>query len=162
MPNLIPDWLPWMQPLGRMIWALVVTAIGFGIFFYLLRKPKPNRPATWAECMLGAVGLFAMFFLCYAIIPHEWLQFANGYLNWSTDKFVVKHNQWGTNLPPIDFPYSALKDAVAAGIYIVFFGLNLWLAALWQKRPTEAEAGAETEEKVVRTSRFGRPVKAKA
>ena len=109
MPNLIPDWFPWMQPLGRMIWALIATAIGLGIVFVLLRRPKSPRPATWAQCMLGAVGTFALFFLCYAIIPHEWLTFANSYLNWSTDKFVFKHNQWGAGLPPIDFPYSALE-----------------------------------------------------
>ena len=162
MPNLIPDWFPWMHALGRMLWALLFTAIGLGIVFAMLRRPKPARPATWAQCMLGAVGTFALFFLCYAIIPHEWLTFSNGYLNWSTDKFVFKHNQWGTGLPPIDFPYSALKDIIAAGIYIVFFGLNLYIFAKWQKRPTIEEAGADAAEKVVRTSRFGRPVKAKA
>ena len=55
-----------------------------------------------------------------------------------------------------------LKDAAAAGIYVVFVGLAIYLFSKWQKRPTAAEAGAEPEEKVVRTSRFGRPVKAKA
>ncbi len=164
MPNLIPDWFPWLHPLGRMLWALLFTAIGLGIVFAMLRRPKPERPATWAQCMLGAVGTFALFFLCYAIIPHEWLTFSNGYLNWSTDKFVFKHNQWnkGMGLPPIDFPYSALKDTVAAVIYVVFFGLNLYIFAKWQKRPTAEEANADAGEKIVRTSRFGRPVKAKA
>ncbi|MGZ8762533.1 MAG: hypothetical protein ACXW2Y_04345 [Acidimicrobiia bacterium] len=162
MPNLIPDWFPWLQPLGRMLWALLFTVIGLGIVLVLMRRPKPDRPATWAECMAGAVGVFALFFLCYAIIPHEWLTFADGYLNWSTDKFVFTSNQWAGGLPPFDLPYSALKDAVAAGIYIVFFGLNLFLFSKWQKRPTVSEAAAEGTEQVVRTSRFGRPVKAKA
>jgi hypothetical protein len=162
MPNLIPDWFPWMQPLGRMLWALLFTAIGLGIVFAMLRRPKPARPATWAQCMLGAVGTFALFFLCYAIVPHEWLTFANSYLVWSTDKFILKHNQFGTDLPPIDLRYSELKDAIAAGIYIVFFGLNLYIFSAWQKRPTVDEAAAESTEQVVRTSRFGRPVKAKA
>lgn len=113
--------------------------------------------------MAGAVATFAMFFLVYAIVPNEFLNFADGYLVWSTDKFLVTHNQWGTNLPPIDIPYSAVKDALAAGIYIVFFGINLYLFSAWQKRPTaeEAEAAAAGEEKVVRTSRFGRPIKVK-
>jgi hypothetical protein len=162
MPNLIPDWLPWMQPAGRLIWSLIATAVGFAILFALMRRPKSPRPATWAECMAGAVGAFALFFLCYAIIPHEWLTFADGYLNWSTDKFVVKHNQFATNVPPIDFPYSALKDMIAAGIYLVFFGFNLFLFVKWQDRPTAEEAAGEGAETVVRTSRFGRPVKAKA
>jgi hypothetical protein len=162
MPNLIPDLLPWMHPAGRLIWSLIFTTIGFLILFAIMRRPKSDRPATWAQCMLGAVAVFAMFFLCYAIVPHEWLTYANGYLVWSTDKFVVKHNQFGTNLPPIDFPYSALKDTVAALIYVFFFGINLFLWSKWQKRPTAAEAADRGEEKLVRTSRFGRPVRAKA
>jgi hypothetical protein len=162
MPNLIPDWFPWLQPLGRMLWALAFLVIGLGIVSALMRRPKPDRPATWAECMAGAVGVFALFILCFAVIPHEWLNFADGYLNWSTDKFVFTHNQWGARLPPIDLPFSVLKDAVAAGIYVVFVGLAIFLFSKWQKRPTASEAAAESIEQVVRTSRFGRPVKAKA
>lgn len=163
MPNLIPDWFSWMQPAGRLIWSLIATGIGFAIILAFLRRPKSRLPATWAQCMAGAVATFAMFFLVYAIVPNEFLNFADGYLVWSTDKFLVTHNQWGTNLPPIDIPYSAVKDALAAGIYIVFFGINLYLFSAWQKRPTaeEAEAAAAGEEKVVRTSRFGRPIKVK-
>lgn len=161
MPNLVPDWLPWMQPAGRLIWSLIATAIGLAIIAVLMRRPKPARPATWAECMAGAVATFAMFFVVYAIVPNEWLNFADGYLAWSTDKFAVTHNQFATNVPPIDFPMSAVKDSIAAGIYIVFFGINLYLFSAWQKRPT-ADATADGDgEEVVRTSRFGRPVKAK-
>ena len=28
MPNLIPDWLPWMRPAGRLIWSIVFFLIG--------------------------------------------------------------------------------------------------------------------------------------
>ncbi|HZJ27410.1 MAG TPA: hypothetical protein VFF40_10450 [Acidimicrobiia bacterium] len=162
MPNLVPDWLPWMQPAGRLIWSLIATAIGLVIVVALTRRPRSPEPATWAQCMAGAVGVFAMFLVVYAIVPNEWLNFANAHLVWSSDKFVITHNQWATNLPPIDFPYSALRDSVAAGIYIVFFGLNLYLFSAWQKRPRAEVAEGGGTEKVVRTSRFGRPVKAKA
>ena len=60
MPNLIPDWFPWMRPAGRLIWSCVLLAVGLGIAFYLSKRPKPDRPATWAECMAGAVGVFAL------------------------------------------------------------------------------------------------------
>ena len=57
MPNLIPDWLPWMRPAGRLIWAVGLFVIGLVIVFVLMRRPKPERPATWAECIAGAVGV---------------------------------------------------------------------------------------------------------
>ena len=63
MPNLIPDWLPWMRPAGRLIWAVVLLLIGLGIAFWLSKRPKPDRPATWSECMAGAVGVFALMSL---------------------------------------------------------------------------------------------------
>ena len=49
MPNLIPDWEPWLRPAGRMIWALLLFAIGLAVVFWLMKRPKPNRPATWSE-----------------------------------------------------------------------------------------------------------------
>ena len=142
MPNLLPDWLPWIRPAGRLIWG--VLALIFGLMFLvalmkrpLLKRPFPDRvgyaafsvivavgvvaakvlsdyqtlvvwatalalaghgllmvasskgrdpeePATWAECFAGAVGVFALFVVGFAIIPSEWLNYANSYLNWVT------------------------------------------------------------------------------
>ena len=33
MSNLIPDWIPWMRPAGRLIWSVVLLVIGLGIAF---------------------------------------------------------------------------------------------------------------------------------
>ncbi|MFI5054733.1 MAG: hypothetical protein ACHQDE_10255, partial [Acidimicrobiia bacterium] len=88
MPNLIPDWLPWMRPAGRLLWAIGFLIVGLVIVAVLMRRPKPDRPATWAECMAGAVGVFALMTLAYAIIPHEWITFSDKYLQWDTTKFV--------------------------------------------------------------------------
>ncbi len=162
MPNLLPNSPPWLHPAERLMEATALTLIGLVVVFLMMRRPRSEQPATWAMAMAGAVGAFAIFLLCYGVVPSEWLNFANSYLKWSSDKFIVKHNQFGTNLPTFDIPYSALKDAIAAGIYIVFFGLNIALWIMWQKRPTATAAGAEPGTKVIGTSRFGRPLKAKA
>ncbi len=157
MPNLIPDWFDWMRPAGRLIWAVALTVIGLAIVAALLRRPKPDRPSTWAECMLGAVGTFGLMTLAYAVVPHEWITFSDAYLQWGTTKFLVHSGQdFGIFDFPFDINYQALRDVVAAGIYIVFFGANLALIVQWQKRGKVGEAPAPEQPRV---SRFGRPLR---
>ena len=160
MPNLIPDWLPWMRPAGRLIWACVLMAIGLGIAFYLYKRPKPNRPATWAECMAGAVGVFALMTLAYAVIPHEWITFSDKYLQWDTTNFVFRNNQDVFGLGIVNWPFSfdkrSVRDIIVVVIYLVFFGLNLILFAKWQDRGKQPAAAAAEQP---RTSRFGRPLR---
>ena len=160
MPNLIPDWLPWMRPAGRLIWAIVLFLIGLAIIFALMRRPKPDRPATWAECIAGAVGVFGMMTLAYAVIPHEWITFSDKYLQWGTTAFMVRSGQHVLFFNfPFDINMKAISDIIAVGIYVVMFGLNLFLFSLWQKRGQEK---AETPDAPPKTSRFGRPLRRKA
>ena len=159
MPNLVPDWLPWMRPAGRLILACVLMAIGLGIAFYLYKRPKPDRPATWAECMAGAVGMFGLMTLAYAVIPHEYITFSDKYLQWDTTKFVFQSHQ-DIFFLPVHWPFSmdkrSVRDIIVVIIYVVFFGLNLKLFSDWQKRGTEPAAAAADKP---RTSRFGRPLR---
>jgi hypothetical protein len=161
MPNLIPDWLPWMRPAGRLIWAVALLIIGLGIAFALFKRPKPDRPATWSECMAGAVGVFALMTLGYAVIPSEWITFSDKYLQWDTTHFVFQSHQQMLFLP-VNWPFSmnkqAVRDIIVVGIYAVLFGLNLVLFAQWQKRGKEEVAVAEEKPRV---SRFGRPLRRK-
>ena len=160
MPNLIPDWLPWMRPAGRLLWAVGLLVIGLIIIMVLMRRPKSERPATWAQCMAGAVATFAMFALAYAIVPHEWITFADKYLQWGTTKFLVRSGQEVLFVKfPFDINMKAISDIIATGIYVVMFGLNLFLFAAWQKRGAEK---AETPDAPPKTSRFGRPLRRKA
>ena len=115
--------------------------------------------------MAGAVYVFALFLLCYAIIPHEFITFADKYLQWGKDKYVIKST---TAIPfatsvnwPVSIDMQAVRDVVVVGIYIVFFAINIALFVLWQDRKTKTE-DAEEKPVVVGRSRFGRPLKAKA
>ena len=160
MPNLIPDWLPWMRPAGRLLWAVGLLVIGLIIIMVLMRRPKSERPATWAQCMAGAVGTFAMFALAYAIVPHEWITFADKYLQWGTTKFLVRSGQEVLFLKfPFDINMKAISDIIATGIYVVMVGLNLFLIVAWQKRGQEKDEPVEAAPK---TSRFGRPLRRRA
>jgi hypothetical protein len=157
MPNLIPDWLPWMRPAGRLIWAVSLLIIGLIIVAVLMRRPKPDRPATWAECMAGAVGTFALMTLAFAVVPHEWITFADKYIQWGTTKFLVHSGQEILFFKfPFDITYKAISDIIATGIYIVGFGLALYLFSAWPKRGQEK---ADAPEPKPRTSRFGRPLR---
>jgi hypothetical protein len=178
MPNWLPDWLPWIRPAGRLIWATVLTAVMLApVVVACLGRPaalaerlglryRSADPVTWAGAMFAAVYVFALFLLGYAVIPHEWITFADGYLQWGRDKFVFKT---GTPIPGLGsatWPFSvdaqAVRDIVVVGIYLVFFGLNLALWSLWQKRPAAPEPEGEAPEArpaPARTSVFGRPVR---
>src|SRR5262249_2185765 len=129
------------------------------------REPRdPERPATWSECLAGAVGVFALFALGYAIVPHEWLTFANAKLQWGDNsKFVWKSNQDILGILPVHYPFNfdfpALREIVVAIIYVVMLGLNLKLWVMWQRR-LEVKAEPERPETVpARRSRFGRPLR---
>jgi len=159
MPNLIPDWLPWMRPAGRLLWAVGLLVIGLVIVVVLMRRPKPDRPATWSECMAGAVGVFALMALAFAIIPSEYINWSDKYLQWDTTKFVFRSHQDMFGLGLVNWPFNmnkqAVRDIIVVGIYVVLFGLTLYLFSAWQKRGVAGEAA----EPKARTSRFGRPLR---
>jgi hypothetical protein len=159
MPNLIPDWLPWMRPAGRLIWAVAIFIVGLAIVGYLIHRPKPDRPATWAECMAGAVGTFAMMIVGYAVIPSEFITFSDKHLQWDTTKFVFRNNQKMLFFPwnwPFNFVKQDVRDIIVVIIYVVVLGLNVRLFSLWQQRGKPRLEAAEAKP---RTSRFGRPLR---
>lgn len=164
MPNLIPDLLPWMRPAGRLIWAVIALIGALGITFVAMRRPKPDRPATWAECMGGAVWVFALMGLAYAVIPHEWITFSDKYLRWDTTRFLFRSGQQIFFLPldyPFNMDYQALRDIVVVLIYGVAVGANLFFFAKWQERGQPAPEPAAAEGPAKR-SWFGRPLRRKA
>lgn len=44
MPNLLPDWLPWIQPAGRLIWSTLLMLVGIVIVMVLMKPPIMKRP----------------------------------------------------------------------------------------------------------------------
>ena len=56
---------------------------------WLVRRPKPELPATWAQAMLGAAAVFALFLLIYGVVPHEWLTWADSNLGLREDRILL-------------------------------------------------------------------------
>jgi hypothetical protein len=44
MPNLLPDWLPWIHPAGRLIWSVIIFTVGVIFVFALMKPPVLKRP----------------------------------------------------------------------------------------------------------------------
>jgi hypothetical protein len=138
-----------------MIWVIIFGSAAIALAMVVSRDPRPqDRQATWAESMAGAVGVFFLLTLAYGVIPHEWITFSDKYLNWTPDKFLLETYLIKPN-------YQQVRDFIVVLIYGVFVGANLRLWVMWQQRLVPKPEPATEEGKVLRTSRFGRPVKAR-
>ena len=141
------------QEPGRFFISLLLCVISGVIFMWLVRRPKPELPPTWAQSMLGATAVFALFLLVYGVVPHEWLTWADSDLRLREDRILF-------DTGAVEFSGRALRDIVASLIYIVFLGLNTVMWIMWQKRGTakpKASPAAATPEPAG-TSAFSRPV----
>lgn len=134
----------------RFLISVVVTVVGLAMFLFVLRRPKSDRPVTWAQAMAGAMGVFALFLLGYGVVPHEWLTWADSGLGLREDKLIL-------DTYPIEISGRAVRDIVATTIYLVFLGVNVVAWVLWQKRG-QAKPKAAPSAAPVRTSAFSRPV----
>ena len=147
--------------MAALVTSIVVTvAMCAGVLAYARRRPV-GTPVTWGEAMLGAVYVYFVAFLAYGVIPHQWLTLAENEWGFRADRLlygpgdIVKPISQGGWFP-FDITYRAISDTVAAVLYIVFLGAQIWLWARWQNRGKRAEAQAQAA--LAKTSSFGRPL----
>jgi hypothetical protein len=130
---------------------LTVVAIPYG------KRRQIGSPLTWGQAMLAATYVFAVFFLAYGIVPHQWLTHEQNQLNWRADRIWIGHNSaaevLSTSLMPFDVTFQALGDIIVVGIYGFFLGLQIYIFSWWQKRGRAKPAAAELP-----TSTYGRPL----
>lgn len=136
--------------------VFVMTGIAM---WYGKRRPV-ERTASWGEAMFGAVYVFLVLFIAFAIAPDRWIMHADGDLGWSRDKLLLGPGQilkprsmGGWN--PITLQYEAVRDTIVILIHAVYFGLFIYVFVWWQKR-------GEVKSTAVATSSFGRPLVKKA
>jgi hypothetical protein len=143
-------------------------------FVYGARRPV-GTALSWGEAMAAAVYVFLIIFLIYGVVPHQWLAWADSELGWRPDKIGIPAGPLGALFGSTDntffsdelnvfFPEGiplanghfvinsqAIRDVIAAGIYIVALGVQIALWAVWQNRGKKKPAEIET-------SAFGRPL----
>jgi hypothetical protein len=144
VPNVLPKTVfgsHFPRPMGRLIWSTLLLTIGIVAVMIVIRRPKKsNEPITWVQAVLGAMFVWVMLTLAYGVVPHEWLIFGNSYLNFDTTTYVMRANR----IVHFGITRDKVVDAVAAGIYVVMLGLNVYLFVAWQKRKV-AEPAVEVE-----------------
>ena len=135
--------------------SIVVTVVLVGgVFAYMKRRPV-GAPVTWGEAMFGAMIAFFGMFWVYAVVPHQWLAWADNELNWRTDKLfvgpggILRAQAHGGSFP-FTITYVVIRDIIASGIYVVAIAGHVAMWHLWQNRGKKAEA--------VELSSFGRPL----
>jgi hypothetical protein len=141
--------------------SLVVLVLGIAAVMYVGRRRPQGTPLTWGEAFLAATFGFGLMILAYGIVPHQWLNYADNELLWRPDRILVGISTAGIKFGDgaktiggagrILVSYQALRDIIAATLYIVFLGTQMVLWSIWQKRG-RAKGALEP------TSRFGRPV----
>ena len=118
--------------------------------WYGRRRPV-GTPLSWGEAMAAATYVFLIIFLIYGVVPHQWLAFADNEWGWRRDKLVFGPGDIVHNALPFEVTYEAVRDIIAAGIYIVALGAQIALWSMWQNRGKE-------KPKEIETSAFGRPL----
>jgi len=147
--------------------SLFFFLVGLAVIFLVGSRRPPGTPLTWGEAMIGATFVFGVMLLGYGVVPNEWLKWADNQILWRPDRiwFAVS-TKWpvfftGSNAAVeaaagrgrVIVSYQAVRDIIAATIYVVMLGLQVALWIAFQKRGRK-QAAAEVE----RTSSFGRPV----
>ena len=135
--------------------ALVVTIVLTGVAVAYGRRRPVGAPIAWGEAMAASAYVFMLLFLIYGVVPHQWLQWADSELGWRKDKIlagpeVVTKKSISFDIP-MTITYETIRDAIAAGIYIVALGVQIALWSMWQNR-------GKAKPKEIPTSAFGRPL----
>ena len=145
--------------------SFLLMMVMIGICLWFGKRRPPGAPFTWGEAFVTGTWVFAIMLLAYGVVPHQWLTFADNDLLWRADKLMVGISSsgvvWGDGAKDLGgsgriiVNYQAVRDIIAAVLYIVFLAGQVWLWAVWQKR-------GRTKPEVEVSSAFGRPVVRKA
>jgi len=138
------------------LFSFILTVVLTLAVIPVAKRRPAGKKATWGEAMAGASYAFAVMFLAYGVVPHQWLTHVQNELGWRADKMlygpwdILKSKNRGGNFP-FEINYLQVGDAIVVGIYLFFIALNVWMWSWWQKRGKKAS----TE---VATSTYGRPL----
>ena len=160
--------------------SLLLTAAMTGAIVWYARRRAPGAPLTWGEAFVAGVFLWALMFLIYGIVPHQFLAYADNDLKWRSDKIGIPIGPVGKALGDMEnkvfsaegnvlFPEGVplpngyfvinaqvLRDILAAGLYIAFLVAQILMWLWWQRR------GQRAAERPELASAYGRPLIRKA
>lgn len=140
----------------RLIVALVLQLVVMQVVMAMIQWPGERKTLTWPRAMLGAVVVSGLSLLAFGSVPHEWITYADAELGWGRRDLLV------IETPIIDVSRQAIRDIIAAGLYMQNFAAAVGFWLLWQRRHEMAEerikAARESGPVPAGTSPYGRPV----
>jgi hypothetical protein len=154
------DILRWPGVNQAFLFSFVFTTLLSVIIIPIGKRRKFDRKATWGEAMLGAAYVFAVLFLAFGVVPHQFIDHADKELGWRKDNLIfgpfdiLKPQSFGGQFP-FDVSYEAVRDTIVVVIHVFYFVVMGLIFAWWQKR-----GAVKTKE--VETSSYGRPLARKA
>src|SRR5437588_7964631 len=137
--------------------ALFFLIAGTTLIFVVGRRRPPGTPLTWGEALIGATFVFGVMLIGYGVVPNEWLKWGDNGLLWRPDRiwFAVS-TKWpvfftGSNAAVeaaagrgrVIVSFQALRDIIAATIYILMLFAQVWLWIAFQKRGSKPAATGE-------------------
>jgi len=150
------DVLKWPGVNQAFVFSFLLTTVLALIVIPYGKRRKPGVPVSWGEAMIGATFIFAVLFLAFGVVPHQWIDHADKNLGWRKDKpllgpgGILKAQSSGGSFP-FEVSYEALRDIIVVVIHAFYIGLFMYIAVWWQKR-------GQTQAKELETSTYGRPL----
>ena len=154
--------------MAAFLMSLLITGIMCLVAYVVGRRRPPGKPLTWGEAFLAGTFVFALMLMLYGVVPNQWLLWGEKELGWRKDAFGIPNpfgKAWfeeGITIPFSDgagrimISKEAVRDFIAAGIYIVFLVAQVKAWKWWQQR------GKRPDQPAVEKSAFGRPLIRKA
>ena len=147
--------------------VVVDVALILGALFFLRRRPR-GTPLTWGEAFVGATYIFAIFYLSYAMVPHQFITMCDKDFGWRSDIFGIpmgpfyalpgihRHLLWAKGITffghgRVKINEQSIRDIAVTQIYGIMFVTHFKIFGLMNKR---GDKGAE----VVPVSPYGRPL----
>jgi len=155
-PMLAIDIFKWPGLNQAFMFSFVLTTLLALIVVPIGRRRKADRKATWGEAMVGGVFIFAVMFLAFGVVPHQFLDHADKDLGWHKDKVlygpfdIIKPQALGGPFP-FTVSFEAIRDIIVVVIHVYYIGMMMILFTWWQKR-----GAAKPRE--VEVSTYGRPL----
>lgn len=163
------------EPVVAFLFSVILAGAMIGVVLLVGKRRAPGTPLTWGEAFVAGVWVFALLFVIYGVVPHQWLSWADNALRWRSDKIGLPLGPFGGALKAVGlksqiqknllFPNGiplpnghfiitaqALRDIVAAVLYGVFLVGQIILWLWWQNR------GKKPAERPALVSAYGRPL----
>src|SRR5258708_29739175 len=60
-----------------------------GVIFLYAGRRAAGTPLTWGEAYAGALFVFGLLVVAYAILPSQWLSYADNAVRWRSDEIGI-------------------------------------------------------------------------